>query len=84
MDDETASKTLKVAKVVALRMKKALGCDGVNVLQNNEAAAGQTVFHFHMHLIPRYKNDSIKLEWEPSKVTEEELQELVLKIQQTE
>lgn len=84
LDDETASKTLKVAKTLALRMKKALGCDGVNVLQNNEAAAGQTVFHFHMHLIPRYKNDSIKLEWESSKVSEEELQELVLKIKQAE
>ena len=39
-------------------MKKALNCDGFNVLQNNEEPAGQTVFHYHMHLIPRYEGDN--------------------------
>ena len=57
-------------------MKEKLGCDGVNIVQNNEEAAGQTVFHFHLHLIPRYKDDGQQLLWEPKSPTKEELQEI--------
>lgn len=60
-DEELLSKALLVAKKVAAAMMKALGCDGVNVLQNNFEAAGQTVFHLHIHLIPRYKEDGLKI-----------------------
>ncbi len=40
-------------------MTDALNCDGFNIVQNNGECAGQTVFHFHMHLIPRYKGDQV-------------------------
>ena len=57
MDEEVAAKAMKLAKKMAVHMKEKLNCDGFNLLQNNEETAGQTVFHFHMHLIPRYKGD---------------------------
>ena len=53
-----------VAKKIALAVKEAFGCDGVNILQNNEVAAGQTVFHFHVHVIPRYADDTVNIKWE--------------------
>ena len=46
-----------LAKRMAERMTLLLGCDGFNIVQNNNEVAGQTVFHFHMHLIPRYTAD---------------------------
>lgn len=63
MDQETASKALVVASKVAKAMKEELKCDGLNILQNNGEAAGQTVFHFHIHLIPRFKDDNVTIEW---------------------
>jgi histidine triad (HIT) family protein len=64
MDDETASKVFIVVKKVAKALKEELNCDGLNLLQNNGSIAGQTVFHFHLHLIPRFKEDGVKLGWE--------------------
>ena len=58
LDEDIASKALIVAKKVATVLKDELNCDGFNLLQNNEEIAGQTIFHFHIHLIPRYKDDS--------------------------
>ena len=49
-----------------------LGCDGFNIVQNNGVSAGQTVFHFHIHLIPRYENDGLGIGWKPGKPTDEE------------
>ena len=53
IDEDVAAKAMVLAKKMAVKMKDALGCDGFNIVQNNEEPAGQTVFHFHMHLIPR-------------------------------
>ena len=77
LSEETASEVMKMAKNIALRMKEKLECDGVNIVQNNEEAAGQTVFHFHMHVIPRYKNDRQVIGWKPGQPTGEELDEVV-------
>ena len=63
IDDETAAKVIPVAKKVAAALKAELNCDGVNVVQNNGTAAGQTVFHFHVHVIPRYDDDNVGLGW---------------------
>lgn len=76
LDDEIAAKVLVKAKRIAGRMKKALGADGFNLVQNNGEAAGQTVFHFHMHLIPRYRDDHAGILWEPGKTTPEEMEEI--------
>ncbi len=59
LDQDTAGEVFVLAKRMAAVMKEALGCEGMNILQNNGEIAGQTVFHFHIHLIPRYKEDEI-------------------------
>ena len=73
IDDEVLAKAAKLAKKVITQEKEVLGCDGYNVLQNNGEAAGQTVFHFHMHLIPRYEGDQVALTWKPGELTDEEI-----------
>lgn len=72
--DETAADTMKLAKKMAGIMTDKLKCDGFNLIQNNGETAGQTVFHFHMHLIPRYKNDGQVLGWKAGSPTAEELE----------
>ena len=76
LDDETAQKAILVSKKMAGKMKTALGADGFNLVQNNGEAAGQTVFHFHMHLIPRYENDNAGILWEPGETTPEDMAEV--------
>ena len=80
LDDAVAAKALVVAKKVITEMTEVLGCEGYNVLQNNGAAAGQTVFHFHMHLIPRYSEDQVKIGWSLGKLTDEVKQEIIAKL----
>lgn len=77
IDAETAGKLFSLASVIARAMKKVLNCDGMNVLQNNGTIAGQTVFHFHLHLIPRYEGDQVNVSWPQGSITEEEKAELV-------
>ncbi|MBR0516324.1 MAG: HIT family protein [Eubacterium sp.] len=62
-DDETLAKILPLAKKIAASMKKTFNCDGVNIIQNNEPAAGQTVFHLHVHAIPRFNDDNVGIGW---------------------
>ena len=62
-----------LAKKMAGQITEKLGCDGFNIVQNNKEAAGQTVPHFHIHLIPRYENDGQKIGWEPQNPSAEEL-----------
>ena len=73
LPEETAAEAFKLAKKVALKMKEKLNCDGVNIVQNNEEAAGQTVFHFHMHVIPRFTDDGQTIGWKPGQPSAEEL-----------
>ena len=77
MPDELLGRAMSVAKKVAVAMKEGLSCDGVNVVQNNGEAAGQTVFHFHMHIIPRYEGDKAGVSWTPGKLTDEEKEEVL-------
>ena len=76
MDDETAAHVFKVAVKLSKAYRKALDFDGLNIVQNNGEAAGQTVFHFHMHLIPRYEGDNQHILWKPTEVTQDELEEI--------
>ena len=73
LPEETAAKAMVLAKKLATHMTQKLECDGFNIVQNNGTVAGQTVFHFHMHLIPRYENDGQKIAWKPQEVPAEEL-----------
>ena len=76
LPDETASKVLVLAKKLGAQMKENLKADGMNLVQNNGEVAGQTVHHFHMHLIPRYENDGQKSLWNPGEMTQDELEEI--------
>lgn len=77
LPDETASRALILAKEMAAKITDALDCEGLNLVQNNGEIAGQTVFHFHMHLIPRYKGDTVKVGWKPYSLTDEMKAELL-------
>lgn len=61
IENEMYGKTMTLAAKMAKAVKKTLNCDGINILQNNGVAAGQTVFHLHVHIIPRYENDKVGL-----------------------
>lgn len=65
LDDCTTAKVLALAKKIGTAMKDSLGCPGFNIVQNNGIEAGQTVFHFHMHVIPRYGDGTVMVTWEP-------------------
>ncbi|MGI6069558.1 MAG: HIT family protein [Blautia sp.] len=80
LPDEIAAKAFVLAKKMASKLKDALQCDGFNVLQNNGTVAGQTVFHFHMHLIPRYEGDKVGLTWAPGKLTDADKEEILEKL----
>lgn len=80
MDEATGGKAYVLASKAAKVMKNELECDGINILQNNEEAAGQTVFHFHMHVIPRYKNDTVNLGWTPGRMDDAQISELLGKL----
>ena len=74
IDEELLAKAIRLAKRVVSEETPKLGCDGYNVVQNNGEAAGQTVFHFHMHLIPRYKNDGAGIAaWKQNSFGDEEM-----------
>ena len=79
-DEETLAKALPVVKKVSAALCKALNCDGINILQNNGEAAGQTVFHLHIHMIPRYKNDTVKIGWAQGNYAEGEAAKLAEEI----
>lgn len=78
IDENVAARAMKLAKKLVMHMTDALQCDGFNILQNNHEVAGQTVFHFHMHLIPRYKNakNNDILKWSEETFSPEEMTEI--------
>ena len=76
LPEEDAKEVICLAKKMATIMKDKLGCDGFNLVQNNGEAAGQTVFHFHMHLIPRYENDGQEIGWKPGSPSQDELEKI--------
>ena len=79
LPDEMAAHAMILAKKIATKMKGILNCDGYNLVQINGEAAGQTVFHFHMHLIPRYTDDHAGITWTPGTLTSEDRDEILEK-----
>jgi len=76
-DDEILKKALPLAKKLSNKLIEVLKCDGVNILQNNNEAAGQAVFHLHIHLIPRYKDEKEHIiSWKPNKFSDEEMKNI--------
>ena len=76
-DEEILKKALPLAKKLSNKLIEVLKCDGINVLQNNNKAAGQAVFHLHIHLIPRYKDEKEHmLSWKANKFSDEEMKNI--------
>jgi histidine triad (HIT) family protein len=78
--EEDLARTMAAAKRLALRMKERLGCDGVNLLNSAEAPAWQTIFHFHVHVIPRYSDDPLQLPTRPRPADTDELAKVAAEI----
>ena len=73
VSEEDLARTTSAARRLAARMTERLGADGVNLMNSWGSAAWQTVFHFHVHVIPRYDGDPLKLPWKPAPGDESEI-----------
>ncbi|MGL5435909.1 MAG: HIT family protein [Lachnospiraceae bacterium] len=75
-DPNVTARILPLAGRVGTAMKKGLGAAGFNVVSNNGTSAGQTVFHLHVHVIPRYENGPTMISWEPGTAETAELRQI--------
>ncbi|MBR3241367.1 MAG: HIT family protein [Parasporobacterium sp.] len=80
IDEEVQAKAYKLAKKLAPVLVDVFAADGLNVLQNNNEAAGQTVFHYHIHLIPRYAGEKSMVAWVPGEQDKEKLEKALTEI----
>ena len=80
MPVEVGTQIMQVAIPIANAIRAALNPDGLNLFQSNEAAGFQTVFHFHLHLIPRWEGDPLRLPWRPSEGDMEEINNIAAEI----
>jgi len=80
IEENTAKKALFVVSKMANAIKDTLNCDGINILQNNGEAAGQSVFHLHFHILPRYKEDHFTIPWKTLSYEEGEAEAIAKKI----
>jgi histidine triad (HIT) family protein len=79
---ETLAAVARTTQRVALAIRDTLSPDGMNIIQNNGAAAGQTVFHYHVHLIPRWEGDNAVRLWQPRAANQDELRALANELRQ--
>ena len=77
LPEESAGEVMKLAKRMVIKMRGKLGCEGFNLVQNNGDLAGQTVFHFHLHLIPRYQGDKVGIGWHMGELKEKDKEEIL-------
>ncbi len=73
VEPENMAAVMRAAQRLALRMRERLDADGVNLINSCGSAAWQTVFHFHVHVIPRYADDPLKLPWKPTEGDPDEI-----------
>lgn len=74
LSEKQSEEVFPIVKKIADALKRTVCCEGINILQNNGEVAGQTVFHFHIHLIPRYEKDTVQFSWENRTYQNEEMQ----------
>jgi histidine triad (HIT) family protein len=80
LSEEQAARIFQAAVKIARAVREASGCEGLNLVQSNGRAAGQDVFHFHMHLIPRFAGDDIILKWQATQTNRNELNRMAEEI----
>lgn len=76
IEPELGGRLFTLAVRMAGIVKKATGAENMNIIQNNGPLAGQTVNHFHLHIIPRYENDSISVKWSQLQLTDDEIEDV--------
>ncbi len=84
VSDEDLERTMVAARRLALRIQAALDPDGFNILNSCGRAAWQVIFHFHLHVIPRYEDDPLKLPWIPRGAEPDEIAAVADKIRKVE
>lgn len=77
LDDKTATAIMLESIKIAKAVKRGLNADGVNILQNNESASGQEVFHYHMHIKPRFHKDNVTIHF-PQETLEDPKKQTIL------
>jgi histidine triad (HIT) family protein len=80
IEDEELARVNTAGRRLALKMRDNLHADGINLLNSTEPAAWQTIFHFHLHVIPRYADDPLQLPTQPGKVEPEEMARVAAEI----
>lgn len=80
LDDGLVAAAFGTAARMARAAKQAYGCEGVTLLQANEIAGAQTVFHFHIHVLPRWRDDGMALAWPAKNPSREALEEMALRV----
>lgn len=81
LPDEIASEIMQIAVRVSQALKKSTNCEGINLVQSNGSVAGQEVFHFHLHIKPRFKNDGVIFKWDTNTVPENVREKLCADLQ---
>jgi histidine triad (HIT) family protein len=82
IEDDLLAHAHIIAKKIAIALKEATGCAGINILQNNGEVAGQSVFHLHIHVIPRYDDDDAHIKWIPGTQDTDKLDEIAKKVKE--
>ena len=82
MPEDLTGRAFILAKKMAGVLTEAMHCQGFNIVQNNGLTAGQTVFHFHIHLIPRYEGQAPILSWVPGTLTDEMKEEILAAVKE--
>jgi len=80
ISDDDMARTMAAARRLARRMDEVLHPDGFNILNSCRPAAWQTIFHFHLHVVPRYDDDPLKLPWVPSEGDADEIAQIADRI----
>jgi len=80
IDPEAAGRAYVLAAKIAKIMKATLGFENMNIVQNNGPVAGQSVNHFHIHLIPRYENDTVSVKWKQLELSDEQIEQMKNKL----
>jgi histidine triad (HIT) family protein len=80
IDPEDLKAVAVAAKALAGRVRERLGADGVNLINSTGSVAWQTVFHFHMHVVPRYEDDPLRLPWVPAPGDRDEIKAAAARI----
>ncbi len=83
LSEDQAARIFQAAVKIARAIRQASGCDGLNVVQSNGRVGQQDVFHFHLHLVPRFHGDNVLISWQNKRAGRDELNRMAEEIRST-